>query len=1582
MRVRGLLVVLLVGLFMLGSLSPLPAAMEGFRDHRETQPISYDITTTIKDDGTPVPPTGLDMLSAMPALDGFFIENDGQTSKDVRFHTPEGPLSLRIGLGWMAYQLSEDHGSIEVVNVTFEGSNQVEPIGVDAMAHGTNFIIGRDPSQWRTRVDSYRSVMVQGIWECIDLTIAMQDGGMKYEFDVGPGGRPSDIRMSYTGIVDLNISPETGDLLIGSEHGLITDKAPVSFQWDGEHREHIDSAFSVIDDDTVGFVVGKYDATRDLVIDPGLEFSTYLGGTLREWPSTFGTFAMGDDGSIYCGGSTSSTNLPVSPGAFCATYSGGDGPPPYGDGFVAKLNHNASQLEFLTYFGGTGTDYLSSVRAYENGTTVVTGYTFSDDLPVTQDAYSSSPNSLDAYVLVFDENGSSLRYGSYIGGAGGEWFTGMVIDGQGNLLMTGYSGSTDFPVTDGAFCTTLPGGVREAMIVINFSWTASKVNYATFVGGSGADYGTDIVIDGSGNPVVVGETWSNDFPMTNHSHSDDYGGRSDGIIFKLTRDLSKLLGSSYYGGPNQDILYSVSIAQSGSIWTGGFTGSILLPTSNDGFQPGYGGGLYDGCLARFSHNLSALEYSTFIGGTGPDMISDLILKGDDEVIIAGDFRSPDLPTPRGSMYPDYVLGIQGYILWLDVANNRPINASYVHGSPRAVFMAPDGNTIVLAGGTQSNTLPTTTESYDPTFNGDWDLFVQGITMEVTPFVLPSTPENLTARPMDAYAELSWDEPDVWGNWNKGGYRVYRGLARGEETLFDTIGSRTDYTCYGLTNGQEYFFRVGAFSVVGESPLTPSVNVIPFGLPTEPTFPKATAGCESVLLEWSPPVDDGGVPLLGYGVQRGKSPATLVPIANTANVTLFADTNVTKGERYFYSVMAFHGFATGPYSKVVNAIPYGYPDPPTNLQGTGGDSEVTLAWEPPGNSGGHPIVGYKVMRGRTSTDLAHFADVTIGLSYVDTRVVNGPTYYYTVIAVTDIGASPPSSMVAVRCLGPSDPPMDLVATGGEGSVHLRWGPPIFSGGSEVLGYKVLRGDGEQSAGPLIDVGDVLQYLDLDVENGVTYHYSLMAHTEYGDGLATAVISATPMGRPSMPERLSIDVEADHVVLLWLPPTEDGGSGITGYKIYRGPGEDVMTLLDEVEGDTTIHHDPDIIPGSTYYYSVSAENDRLEGPRTPALDIDVTGPPGSPTGLETIFGDGEVTLTWQAPLSDGGGHITGYSIYMGTSPDTMTLTARVLLNVEHTVTGLKNGNEYFFRLSATNRLGEGPKGVMESAVPLGLPGIPLALSAVQEGGSVNLAWSPPDDDGGTGIVGYVLFRGKDPLTMEPIQVLGDVTGFSDTDLDRRATYYYSIAASNAVGQGGTSPHLEMVVKAAKSEPMDGWSSFLLPFLLMSLVIIGAAAVASTEPGKYRLALIGVPLMSRNSKDEVLNNKNRYAIHGLIIDKPGIHYNAILKEFELTAGVITYHLDVLEKERFIRSVRDGRLKRFYSARAKVPRDQRLTPEEIRESIVEMVKERPDISQMELIEELGIDRDTVGYHLRELVKEVRLESERKGRYVVYRVK
>lgn len=206
--------------------------------------------------------------------------------------------------------------------------------------------------------------------------------------------------------------------------------------------------------------------------------------------------------------------------------------------------------------------------------------------------------------------------------------------------------------------------------------------------------------------------------------------------------------------------------------------------------------------------------------------------------------------------------------------------------------------------------------------------------------------------------------------------------------------------------------------------------------------------------------------------------------------------------------------------------------------------------------------------------------------------------------------------------------------------------------------------------------------------------------------------------------------------------------------------------------------------------------------------------------------------------------------------------------------------------------------------------------------------------------------------------------------------------AVDPAGNVATVELDVELAVEGPSSpsGPSPVVLGVgALVVLAVLGA--IASVETLRYALLVALVPLYARLKRKEVLDNNARYLLHGIIIDNPGIHYRALLREFGMSNGIAAYHLDVLEREGFIRSIRDGRLRRFYSVNVKVPQERRLPPEQLSARISRLVEEKPGISQKQIIEEMGLPRRVVGYHLKELVSRGELKASRQGRNTIYRM-
>jgi len=159
----------------------------------------------------------------------------------------------------------------------------------------------------------------------------------------------------------------------------------------------------------------------------------------------------------------------------------------------------------------------------------------------------------------------------------------------------------------------------------------------------------------------------------------------------------------------------------------------------------------------------------------------------------------------------------------------------------------------------------------------------------------------------------------------------------------------------------------------------------------------------------------------------------------------------------------------------------------------------------------------------------------------------------------------------------------------------------------------------------------------------------------------------------------------------------------------------------------------------------------------------------------------------------------------------------------------------------------------------------------------------------------------------------------------------------------------------------------------------AIGGTEIGMFGLFVLFAPLFTRLNKDQALDNRIRYQILGYLTENPGQHYSAVKKALNLNNGGAVYHILVLEREGFIRSQRDGILKRFYPAEVKAPEKHKRTPEELVGEILAGIEKKPGITQKELVERLVISDEVIGYHLRKLVRDTRIISWKKGRTRIY---
>lgn len=282
------------------------------------------------------------------------------------------------------------------------------------------------------------------------------------------------------------------------------------------------------------------------------------------------------------------------------------------------------------------------------------------------------------------------------------------------------------------------------------------------------------------------------------------------------------------------------------------------------------------------------------------------------------------------------------------------------------------------------------------------------------------------------------------------------------------------------------------------------------------------------------------------------------------------------------------------------------------------------------------------------------------------------------------------------------PQNLQATASDGQVVLDWTVPTSDGGASITNYKIYHGTTSGGETLLTTVGNVFTYTDSSVTNGQTYYYEVSAVNSVGEGTKSSEVSATPTAAttvPTAPQNLQATAGDGQAVLDWSAPTSDGGASITGYKIYRGASSGSQTLLTTI-GNILTYTDNSATNGQTYYYSVSAVNSVGEGTKSNSVSASPTAgatTPSAPGSLQATAGDGQVTLTWTAPSSDGGSTITNYMIYRGTSPGTETLLATIGNVLTYADSGVTNDQVYYYKVKAVNNVGEGTFSAEVHATP---------------------------------------------------------------------------------------------------------------------------------------------------------------------------------------------------------------------------------------------------------------------------------------------
>ncbi|OPY48211.1 MAG: PKD domain protein [Methanoregulaceae archaeon PtaU1.Bin222] len=477
----------------------------------------------------------------------------------------------------------------------------------------------------------------------------------------------------------------------------------------------------------MSFSLGTYDARYPLIIDPYLDFSTYLGGSQQDRGYAV---AVDSAGSTYVTGATQSTNFPyplLKPRNQSFNAGGLDV-------FVTKFQPDGKSMNYSTYLGGYNDDSGQGIAVDTAGNAFITGYTISDNFPI-QYAFQPTKNIVypdsDVFVTALNPTGTTLLFSSYLGGNMTDVGQAIALNASGMPVITGYTGSWNFPNVS-AFDPELNGTFDAFVTGVSYDASSSTISFSTFLGGDGTDQGYGLAVhNATGDIYVTGLTRSANFPTVFPAFNSIISWNQDAFVTHMNPTASSLVSSTYLGGIGEETGYGIAVDDAGYIYVTGYTQASDdpysgFPVSENAFQTTREG-IQDAFLSKFEPDGVYLNYSTFLGGSLVDEGTGVAVDDTGSAFITGFTDSPDFPT-EGPLFTN----MDGFKYDAFVTRFLPngtglMYSTYLGGEydDRAMGIARQGANVSVVGWTDSRDFPLK-NPVQPTYRFAFDAFVARI----------------------------------------------------------------------------------------------------------------------------------------------------------------------------------------------------------------------------------------------------------------------------------------------------------------------------------------------------------------------------------------------------------------------------------------------------------------------------------------------------------------------------------------------------------------------------------------------------------------------------------------------------------------------------------------------------------------------------------------------------------------------------------------------------------------------------------------------------------------------------------------
>lgn len=486
-----------------------------------------------------------------------FEANAGQVDPSVKFIARAPGFTLFATPKEMVTVLSGTAPGTKrtVVRTQLKGADHFAPIrGENPQQAKSNYLVGNDPKKWVSGAEHFSRIRQSGVYPGVDLVYHGDNAGLEYDFVVAPGADPKQIRLSFIGADKIAIDAN-GDLKLMTKHGELTQHKPVVYQVVDGARLPVVGEYVHAGKREIGFKVAAYDQSKELVIDPVVEYATYFGGSGSDRALAI---AVDNAGTAYITGVTNSPDFPILMPIQGTNLSSKSLI------FVSKINTTTNTLIYSTYLGGSATvsangieNVPGAIAIDSSGNAYLAGWTNVTDFPMVngfQTGYAGSASVSsggDAFVTKLNPSGAALLFSSYLGGSGDEYARTIAVDNAGNVFAAGSTNSTDFPIrTSFQNRNGGPVGTYDGFVT-KIDTVAHSLVYSTYLGGSDDDRIAGVAVDLAGHAFIAGTTSSTDFKTTPGAYQASAVGTTDGFVAKLSINGQSLDYSTRLGTPSK-----------------------------------------------------------------------------------------------------------------------------------------------------------------------------------------------------------------------------------------------------------------------------------------------------------------------------------------------------------------------------------------------------------------------------------------------------------------------------------------------------------------------------------------------------------------------------------------------------------------------------------------------------------------------------------------------------------------------------------------------------------------------------------------------------------------------------------------------------------------------------------------------------------------------------------------------------------------------------------------------------------------------------------------------------------------------